>query len=341
MLRYDIFHYFNDRGILMPPRQFGIATEELEILRRAGKRLYVFTYGADIRTRERTLALGDWNFCRDCPSPGTFCVCDEQAGREQLATTSRFANAVITLGDMIAYAPGAPNLPYWPIDTDVVGYIGVDSSDGPLKIAHAPNHPEFKGTRYLIAAIEKLRNEGLPLELVRVQGVANREVLRLFADADIVADQFIGGAYGYAALEAMARGKPVLCYVRDSDMVLAPQECPIMQTLPETIEEVLRWCLANRNRLGAIGRQGRHYVEKYHNMEAVAARFAQLYLETADLPPHIAVRLERAVEHDALRRAAFPGTSDWRHPFAMALLPKGSGPPPRGDTSSHARAQCL
>jgi glycosyltransferase involved in cell wall biosynthesis len=336
LLRYDVFHYFNDRGILVPPRQFGIAPEELQILRRAGKRLYVFTYGADIRTRQRTLALGRWNFCTDCPSPGTFCVCDENNGIEQMAITLQSANAVVTLGDMIAYVPGGLNLPYWPIDTDAIAFAGVRQSTGVLKIAHAPNHPHFKGTAYLESAIEKLRAEGLPIELVRVQGVPNRDVLRLFAAVDIVADQFIGGAYGYTALEAMACGKPVLCYVRNTDMLLAPQKCPLIQTTPETIEDVLRWCVVNRDRLAAIGRQGRNYVEKYHSVEAVAARLARLYLDTANFPPNISERLERAIREDAVRQTAFVAASDWHHPFAMSGLPPGTGPHPASALGSFA-----
>jgi hypothetical protein len=203
LLRYDVFHFFNDRALSWPMRRFGIEPPELEIYARASKPSYVFVYGADIRTRQRTLDLGKWNFCRDCPEPTRFCVCDDIVGSEHMAKTVERATAVVALGDMIAYAPQARNIHYWPIDTSALKMVGVTRTYGPLRIAHAPNHMHFKGSQYLEAAIEKLKTEGFAIELLRVSNVPNTEVLRLFAEADIVADQFIGGAYGYTALEGI------------------------------------------------------------------------------------------------------------------------------------------
>ena len=82
LLRYDVFHTFADRGI-MPPmwRSFGADPDELAALKAAHKRLYVFAYGADVRTRDATLELGRWNFCVDCDDPGRYCVCDASRGR--------------------------------------------------------------------------------------------------------------------------------------------------------------------------------------------------------------------------------------------------------------------
>ena len=282
ILRYDVFHYFNDRGLVSS--HFAINPAELDALAAAGKRLYVSTYGADIRTRERTLALGRWNFCSECPEPGRFCVCDDTRGKASLAAVAARSSAVMSMADMTVYAPGCVNMHYWPIDTDRLACAEPRPVSGPLRVAHAPNHPHFKGTRFLEVAIGRLQQSGAAIELVRIQGVPNSEVIKLFASADIVADQFIGGAYGYTALEAMAQGKPVLAFVRDRTAVMAAESCPILQTEPETVEAVLRWCLANRARLPAIGLQGRRWVEMHHSLPAVAARLARLYLDTGAFP---------------------------------------------------------
>ncbi len=238
-----------------------------------------------------------------------------------MALTAERATAVLAMGDMIAYAPQARNMHYWPIDTDALAYVGVrDEQTGPLRIAHAPNHMHFKGSRYLEQAVETLSAEGHAIELVRVSGVPNHEVLRLFATADIVADQFIGGAYGYTALEGMGRGKPVLCYIRSPEMIMAAEDCPLLQTRPETIEEVLRWCLANRDRLPAIGRQGRFYVEKHHALPAVAGRLADLYAESPLFPQAMIERFRAFSATERAPAVRAEGSDDWRHPFAMTAI---------------------
>ena len=61
LIDFDIFHLYNDRGLIEPAGgygspSFGIAIQEMDIYRRAGKRLYTYAYGADHRTREKTLA---------------------------------------------------------------------------------------------------------------------------------------------------------------------------------------------------------------------------------------------------------------------------------------------
>jgi hypothetical protein len=316
LLRYDIFHTFADRGLLPSDGQFGMHPEERAALRRAGKRLYVFGYGADVRTRTRTLALGVWNFCRDCDAPGSHCVCDDALGARIMRATAEAATALVSSGDMLVYMPDAHHLAYWPVDTERLTCVGVTPSDGPLRIAHAPNHPAFKGTRYLEQVVAALRAEGVAIDLVTRSGVPNRDVLGLFAEADLVADQFIGGAYGYTALEAMACGKPVLTYVRHAGLVTAASECPMLNATPDTLETVLRWCVEHRDRLPAIGAMGRAYVERHHSIPATAARFAGLYLETAGLPPAVAVELERFVAREEQRKRSLPAHEGRLHPFA-------------------------
>ena len=141
---------------------------------------------------------------------------------------------MVSLGDMLTYVPGAKHIRYWPIDIELMDEVESTKADSilsgdkpaPLLIAHAPNHTHFKGSLYLERILEKLKTQGHEIAYVRIQGVPNEEVRSLFAKCDIVADQFIGGAYGYTALEAMALGKPVLSFVRSPDLVEAPDRMP-------------------------------------------------------------------------------------------------------------------
>jgi hypothetical protein len=324
MRRYDVFHFFFDRGILPPPQRFGISLEELDLLRAAGKRVYLYAYGADVRLRGKTLSLGRWNFCTDCPEIGKFCFCDDEAGKKTLAEIAQRVTGTVALGDMINYVPGCRIMHYWPIDTEAVTALSRPAASGPLLIAHAPNHTHFKGSHYLEAAIDRLCSEGHMIRYVKLQGVPNAEVIRLFGEADIVADQFIGGAYGYTALEAMARSKPVLTYVRTPDLVEAAEECPLINTTPDTLEAVLRWLLDNRDQLPLIGAQGRAYVERWHSIGAVAERFGRMYEETADFPEAVLDKIKAQRRSENTARAAISSVCGWKHPFRVADIGYGA-----------------
>lgn len=318
MWRYDVFHFFFDRGLTGHSTRFGVRLDELDLLKAAGKRVYLYAYGADVRTRQATLALGRWNFCVDCSDIGKHCVCDEETGARHMAEMCKRVTAAIALGDMIAYPVGVRNMHYWPIDTEAVAVSATPRAEGPLRIAHAPNHTHFKGTRYLEAAIERLRAQGHAIDYVKVQGVSNAEVIQLFGEADLIADQLIGGAYGYTALEGMARGKPVLTYVRSRALVEAPDECPLLNATPDDVEGVLRWVLENRAALAAIGLQGRAYVERRHSIPAVAARLGSLYLDTADFPEHVNARLRAVIDGERRRVESVKLVEGWQHPWVVA-----------------------
>ena len=280
LLRYDIFHFFCDRGILAPVNKLGINPKELALLKRAGKKLFTYTYGADVRTQEITKNLGQYNLCISCPAPGEHCICDDNLGVSNIAHIRKHATAMLTMGDMVAYVPGARNMHFWPVDIERLAYVGVREDWGhPLRIAHVPNHTYFKGTVYLEETILRLREEGYEIELLRAQGVPNEQVLEIYSQADIVADQFIAGFHGYAALEAMSLGKPVLCYLRHQDMMIDAETCPIINVNPEMLYQVLKHILLGKYDLIDIGKRSRKYVETYYSLFAVANRLREMYLE--------------------------------------------------------------
>jgi glycosyltransferase involved in cell wall biosynthesis len=290
LLRYDVFHYFCDRGIMESPYRIGISPVELSLLKRMGKRLYTYTYGADVRTRETVLALGGHNICKTCPEPMKFCICSDEAGRVNMENIRQVATQMIATGDMRMHVQGYRDLFYWPIDVDAkrFAFVGVGArGDRPLRVAHAPNHPQFKGTQYIFDALERLQREGRAIELVKIQGVSNEEVLKLFRSCDLIVDQLIQGSYGYTALEAMALGKPVIACLREPAMVIDPRTCPIINAWPETIYERLKDVLDGEYDLAMLGREGRAYVSRYHSLQAVALRLGELYLDTARFPDKV------------------------------------------------------
>jgi glycosyltransferase involved in cell wall biosynthesis len=183
------------------------------------------------------------------------------------------------MGDMSEYTPKSDtSLFFWPIDVKNVKYVGTSDRDHfPLKIVHAPNHRHYKGTDYLIETVGSLQREGLPLKLVMVEKIPNQEAMKIYEDADIIAEQFLIGWHGFMAIEAMALGKPVISYVRKKSYILNSDECPIISANPDNLKEVIRDLSEDPYKRRELGKQGRAYVEKYFSLEAFSERLARLY----------------------------------------------------------------
>ena len=92
---------------------------------------------------------------------------------------------------------------------------------GPITILHAPTDPAKKGTRFVVDAVARLQRHH-PIRFVQVSNLPHAEALKLYPQADLVIDQLLAGWYGGFAVELMAMGKPVACYIRDEDLQFVP-----------------------------------------------------------------------------------------------------------------------
>jgi glycosyltransferase involved in cell wall biosynthesis len=167
-----------------------------------------------------------------------------------------------------------------------------DDPQRPVRILHAPNHRNVKGTRFFITAVDELRAEGEPVELVLLERVENRKIKQVMETVDIVADQLVIGWYAIFALEAMAMGKPLLCYLR-ADLedfyinagLVERGEIPIVNVCPETVKEVIRELVRDRKRLQELSRRSRSFVVKHHSLPASAVLFDGINRTIGITPP--------------------------------------------------------
>jgi len=97
-----------------------------------------------------------------------------------------------------------------------------------------------------------------------VEKLPHHKVKDYLRNSDIVIDQLLMGWHGVFALEAMASGKPVLCYIREDLKKYSP-ELPILSTSPENIYGNLKLLIEKPNLRQELRRKGRKYVEKYHD----------------------------------------------------------------------------
>jgi glycosyltransferase involved in cell wall biosynthesis len=271
--RYDIFGFFFDGGLLWATPFW---RAELALLKLAGKGIVVYPYGSDARLPSATRARGGWHAYSDVP------VGDEDrsepAVRARLSAFARHADVMLGCADLYEDLPRRDGIMRYAFDGQ--GWDPTAAShDGVVRVVHAPNHRHYKGTRFLIAAVDQLQAEGLPVQLDLVEGVPIEHARELYAQADIVADQFLIGAYALFAIEGMALGKPVVCYLNDRFSDAHPEwsECPIVSADPDQLVDALRSLVSDPDRRRELGSRGPDYVRKYHSLESVGADLDRWY----------------------------------------------------------------
>jgi hypothetical protein len=141
---------------------------------------------------------------------------------------------------------------------------------------------DYKGTRAIKTAIERLQAEGLPVRLVFVHDVPSSEVRFVQVQADIVVDQLNAGRYGANGRECFMLGRPVVGNMkREEPEGVTPlqclAECPIVHATEETVEAVLRELILDPGRRRRLGAASRAYGLKWHAADALAARYEAVY----------------------------------------------------------------
>lgn len=163
---------------------------------------------------------------------------------------------------------------------------------GPVRIVHAPSDEAIKGSKYIYEAIDALRDQ-YDIEFTVVKGLPHAEAIRLYAQADLVIDQVLAGWYGGFAVEAMAMGKPVAAFVRDTDLDVVPPamraELPIVRVNVETLADDIADAIADRVALRDRGMASRRYVERWHDPARLAAALIDVYRD-----PTSPIDLDRA-----------------------------------------------
>jgi glycosyltransferase involved in cell wall biosynthesis len=282
--RFDIFVYYSASTILRPTaaRYF-----ELQLLKLARKRLVLLAYGADVLATPQM---------KDLPYKHALVMDYPQFARHPEETVrmlhycSRYADHIQSGIDWVDYMPWWDSLTSCNFAVDPEEWKPAPRrahSGETVKVFHAPNHRTIKGTRFLIEACDQLKAEGVPIELVVVEGLPNLKVRELMAECDILADQFIIGWYAMFAIEGMALGKPVLCYLRPDLLDLYTlysfaAELPVVDTHPLQIKERLRELVEDPELRAELGERGRRYVEDHHSVESVGRMFDGIFRQLSE-----------------------------------------------------------
>jgi hypothetical protein len=257
---------------------------DLPLLKKLGKGIIVTYQGDDARQGDFCLKNFDINPANEVES-GYYSIKSDTHKRFRIKKFAEYADRIYAVNPDLLWVlpPHAQFIPYSHIDLRDWQPVNNEILDSrvPL-IVHAPSHRGVKGTHYVLDVISRLKKEGFSLALNLVEGVSHSAARRIYKKADLLIDQLLCGWYGGLAVEFMALGKPVICYIRDGDLKFIPEQMredlPIINATPTTLYEVVReWLTVRKNELSEVGRRGRAYVEKWHDPLKIAARLKADY----------------------------------------------------------------
>jgi Glycosyl transferases group 1 len=260
---YDVFHFNFGQTIYQRLDRRGRLHTELPRLKRMGKKILVTFQGDDVRPPE----ANPW---ADYTEEGL--ALQERWQQRRREALLHFADRVFFLNpDLRRWLPGAEFRAYSNVDPRTIRPSPLPEREE-MVVAHASSDRKQKGTERIIAAVDALRAEGLPISLALIEGVSREKALEITREADLAVDQVNLGWYGGYSVEAMSLGRPVLSYIREEDQGDNPwgDELPIIRTTRETLRYDLRALLRDRERMRKAAAEGRSFVERRHDPRQIA-----------------------------------------------------------------------
>ena len=86
-------------------------------------------------------------------------------------------------------------------------------------------------------------------------------------------------------MEAMALGKPVICFIKEDYKKLVPfgEDIPIIGANKDNVGEVVEKLMGNRSKLKGLGKRGYEFVKKFHDAEVIAQQYEDIYNKVLSL----------------------------------------------------------
>lgn len=262
---YDVFHFHFGTSLTLDH-------SDLAMIAKLGKSILMQHWGSEVRLLSQARQTNPYAKVK---------VANEASIRHRLSTLSAtISDCVVADMELYQYVKDYyENVYIVPSMVDLNAYHPISSATTLPKrplLVHAPTSQEIKGTQFVLRAVEKLK-ERYSFDFRLVQGMSHEEAKSVYQKADIVIDQLHIGSYGLLAVESMAMGKPVICWISDFMKENYHKELPILSANPDNITQVLEYLLQNLDALPDIGQKSRAYVEQVHDMRTNSGEVLNIY----------------------------------------------------------------
>ncbi len=152
----------------------------------------------------------------------------------------------------------------------------LSSNTVPL-IVHSPTSRVGKGTKYVLAAINQLK-EKYNFEFRLIENMSREQAFESVKECDIFIDQLLTGTYGMASCEAMSMGKPVICYIMKSVFENGlPEACPVINANIDNLVQQIEMLIVNSELRIEVGKKSRAYAENYLDVNVQALKLVKMY----------------------------------------------------------------
>lgn len=280
--KFDIFH-FNTGHTLMDYYPWNLNYLDLPFYPK-GKKIIMTFNGSDARqsaSNKIFSSLASWdeeisyNHLYNDPALN-------KIKQRRIKIIDKYADHILTVNpDLFKFLPKrAKFLPYTISTWDAIKHkSGKEIASGrKINIVHAPSNRDIKGTKYILEALSKLQLKYKNVEVSLVENQSNKKALAIYEKADLVIDQLMIGWYGGLAVEAMKMGKPIMVFIRESDLKYIPsqmaQDCKktFINANPTNIYEKLCMIIENPKLLSEQASASLEYVHKWHD-PLITARY--------------------------------------------------------------------
>lgn len=153
---------------------------------------------------------------------------------------------------------------------------GLSTNTVPI-LLHAPSNKIVKGTKYVRAAVQVLRERGVHFEYWEATGIPNEELIDMIRRSDIVIDQLLLASVGTLAIEGMGLGKPVVAYLPPEVANRFLPGCPVVCATINTLAAVLEELINDADLRLQLGREGIEFVLQNLDYEQTQAETLALY----------------------------------------------------------------
>jgi len=244
-------------------------TREVTALRNGGVDVSVLFHGTDIRLPSRHARATPWSPFTDSHVHERF---ERKAARSAQIVEDLRVRTFVSTPDLLADRPEAIWLP---VVIDVPRFsVERDERPARLRVMHVPSNPVVKGTDLIAEPMRRVVDQGI-VSYEQLRGIASSKMPSVYAENDVVLDQFRLGSYGVAACEAMAAGCVVVShvteFVRSGVEDRVGMELPIIEATPDNLAEVLTALAADAGLRREVAGRGRAFVAAIHSGERSAA----------------------------------------------------------------------
>lgn len=268
---YDVFHFLFNRTLTNDGR-------DLMPMRILNKAVFMHNLGSEIRIP----SIARKHHPYWCHAEDYLSHLNEDVIKSNLTFfSSMIDNCIVNDNEMLSYVK-----PYYkqthmiglPIDLDKYPFVGI-SNCNPIKIVHAPTNQSVKGSKFFESAIAVLK-ERHEINYRRIERTNHEDAMKLYADADIILDELIIGAYGSLTIECLAMGKCVVTFINPGFETPHGEEIPVWSVNPENVVERLEQLLTSISLRNELSLKGRQYVERNNDVDLIGKKLFDLYVDT-------------------------------------------------------------